>query len=213
MSARLARRLLTRSSKPFSIDFRQVYVPLAQDVWAESYLLVRASAGSAATLMPDVRSALARVDVGLPVRRVQTLEDVATAATARYRFRAVLVVMFSALSLALATIGVFGVLAYSVQQRWREFGVRTALGATPHRLVRLVFAGAARPIGIGAAAGLVAAAAFAHALSAFLFGVRPLDPVTFTGAALLLGVTAALAIAIPALRASRVDPVIAFRNE
>ena len=120
---------------------------------------------------------------------------------------------FAGLSLALAMVGVFGVLAYSVQQRRREFGVRIALGASTATVLRLVLGGAGRLIGSGTLLGLVLAAVFAQSMSTFLFGVRPLDPLTFAGVILVLGATAALASAIPALRASQVDPVVAFRND
>ena len=110
-------------------------------------------------------------------------------------------------------VGVFGVLAYSVQQRWREFAVRIALGATPQGVLLLVATRAARLIAAGAAIGLMAAAALGPLIATFLFGVEPLDPVTFGSVALVLGVTAAIAAAAPALRAARVDPATAFRSD
>jgi ABC-type antimicrobial peptide transport system permease subunit len=110
-------------------------------------------------------------------------------------------------------VGVFGVLAYSVQQRTREFGVRIALGATTSHVLGLVMGGAARLIGAGVALGLGVALVFAQAVSTFLFGVPPRDPVTFASVTVVLAVTAAIACAIPAFRASRVDPVVTFRSE
>ena len=110
-------------------------------------------------------------------------------------------------------MGIFGVLTYSVEQRTREFGVRIALGATAASVLRLVLGSAARVIALGTVVGLVAAAGLGQTISMFLFGVRPLDPVTFASVAVMLAVTAALAAAAPALRAVRVDPVEAFRNE
>jgi putative ABC transport system permease protein len=194
-------------------DLAQIYVPNDQDIWAEAYLLVRASAGSAESLMSPIRAAIARVDKDLPVRSVLTLDGVARQATERYRFRAVLAGTFGVLALVLAMAGIFGVLAYSVQQRTREFGVRVALGATAGSVLRMVFAGAARVVGVGALIGLALAALLTQTMTTFLFGVTALDPATFAGVLFLLAVTAALASAVPAIRASRVDPVEAFRAE
>jgi putative ABC transport system permease protein len=199
---------------PDGDDTDQVYVPLAQNPWANSVLVVRPRDRSdAAALAPAVRAAISRIDPQQPVTRVMTLDDVVWRASARPRFRAVLVATFATLALVLAMIGVFGVLAYSVQQRWREFGVRIALGASVGQVLRLVAGAAARVVGVGIGLGLVAAAALASSISAFLFGVQPIDPLTFAAVALVLAVTAALAAAAPAWRASRVDPVVAFRND
>jgi putative ABC transport system permease protein len=144
---------------------------------------------------------------------VTTLEDVAWEATSRHRFRAVMVITFAGLALTLAMIGVFGILAYSVQQRMRDFGVRRALGATGGDVARLVVSSATRVVAIGGAVGLIVAAIFARLLATMLFGVQPLDPTTFAAVIAVLLVTAALAIAGPAWRATRIDPVVALRNE
>ncbi|HLG58824.1 MAG TPA: ABC transporter permease [Vicinamibacterales bacterium] len=194
-------------------DLAQVYVPNAQLPYREGFLVVSPIDGRADALAPAVRAAFARVDKEQPIRRMVTLADVAREATARYRFRAVMVVTFAGLALVLAMVGVFGVLAYSVQQRSREFGVRIALGATTTNVLGLVLGGAARVIGIGAVIGLMAAAALGQSISTFLFGVQPIDPVTFASVAAVLALTAAVATAAPAWRAARVDPVVAFRND
>ena len=145
--------------------------------------------------------------------RVRTIDVVAAEATSRPRFRAVLVGTFAAVALTLAMVGVFGVLAYSVQQRVREFGVRIAMGAASSDVMRLVLGNAARLTLIGLAVGLIAAAALTRYLSTLLYQVKPLDPVTFVAVPLVLIVTAAIAVAAPAWRAARVDPVVAFRSE
>ena len=196
-------------------DFVQIYVPLAQDPFDDIFLVVRPESGPAEALAPAVRTAVGRVDKDqlVSVGGVMTLADIAWAATGRHRFRAVLVMTFAGLSLLLAMVGVFGVLAYSVQQRMREFGVRIALGATTRQVLRLVLGSAARMIGLGAVVGLAAAALLAQSISAFLFGVQPLDPMTFVTVAFVLIVTATVAAVVPALRAARVDPVQAFRND
>jgi len=140
-------------------------------------------------------------------------EDIAWAATGRHRFRAVMMATFAALALLLAMVGVFGILAYSVQQRRREFGVRIALGASAADVLRLVLFNSTRLIVAGMVIGLSSAAALGQLVASFLFGVKPLDPVTFVGVAVVLAITAAIASAAPALRASHVDPAVALRND
>jgi putative ABC transport system permease protein len=194
-------------------DFVQLYVPLRQNPWPGLHLIARALDGDATELAPAVRAAIAHVDPGQAVNNITTLEGVAGSATERYRFRAVLVGAFGLLALLLAMVGVFGVLAYSVQQRARELAVRVALGATPGNVLRLVLSGAGSVVALGTVLGLLLAAGFGQAISSFLFGVQPLDSVTFTAVGSVLLVTAAIASAAPALRATRVDPVVAFRNE
>jgi putative ABC transport system permease protein len=191
----------------------QLYVPIAQGAWFTASLNVRPIAGPAEALAPAVRAAIARVDKDRPVARVRTIETVAFEANARPRFRAVLVGTFATLALALAMIGVFGVLAYSVQQRMREFGVRVAMGARVRDVLRLVLTGAARLTVIGIAIGLIVAAALSRLVATLVFPVAPLDPVTFTVVPFVLIATAAIAVAAPAWRAARVDPVEAFRTE
>jgi putative ABC transport system permease protein len=191
----------------------QLYVPLAQSAWFTASLNVRPTVGPAEALLPAVRAAIATVDKDRPVGRVRTIETVAFEANARPRFRAVLVGTFATLALVLAMIGVFGVLAYSVQQRTREFGVRIAMGARVRDVLRLVLTGAARLTVIGIVIGLAAAAAISRYVATLVFPVAPLDPVTFAVVPLVLMATAAIAVAAPAWRAARVDPVVAFRNE
>jgi len=144
------------------------------------------------------------------IRSITALEDIAWAATGRHRFRAVMVVAFAAL--ALAMVGVFGILAYSVQQHVREFGVRRALGATTGDVLRLVVGNAARVVAGGAVLGLVLAGALGRLIETMLFGVRPLDLTTFAVVTIVIGVMAALSIAGPAWRAVRIDPAVALRN-
>ncbi|MGH9794497.1 MAG: ADOP family duplicated permease [Candidatus Acidiferrales bacterium] len=196
-------------------DFLQIYVPLVQDLRDDIYLLVRPASGPAEELARSARAAIARVDTEqlVSVREVMTLEDVAGEATARHRFRAVLVMTFAGLALLLAMVGVFGILVYSVQQRVRDFGVRMALGATRGDVLRLVVASAGRMIVIGAVIGLIVSAVLGRLLTSVLFGVEPWDPVTFASVTILLVFTAALATATPAWRAARIDPAVALRSE
>jgi putative ABC transport system permease protein len=179
------------------------------------FLLVRPASGDAAALGPPVRAAIARADTTqqTSVRDVQTLDDVFSTATSRHRFRAMLVTAFAALALALAMVGVFGVLLHSVQQRVREIGVRRALGARGADVLRLVAGSGGRVIAAGAAAGLVLAALGGRLLSTMLFGVEPLDPLTYAGVAAVVAITAVLSMAAPVWRALRVDPAIALRSD
>jgi putative ABC transport system permease protein len=190
-----------------------VYVPIAQNPWWTASLIVQPRSGSAAALTSAVRTAIARVNRDRPVTNVRTLSGIGVEATSRPRFRAVLVGSFALLALMLAVVGVFGVFAYSVQQRTREFGVRIALGASARSVLGLVLSSAGRVIAAGVALGLGAAALLGRSMSAFLFGVQPLDLTTFIVSPLVLIATAAIAVMVPAWRASRVDPVVAFRNE
>ncbi|MPZ21530.1 MAG: FtsX-like permease family protein [Luteitalea sp.] len=196
-------------------DLVQIYVPMAQNVVDDIYLVVRPASGRAEALAPSVRAAIARVDKEqlVSVRDVTTLENVAWEATSRHRFRAVMVITFAALALLLAMVGVFGVLAYSVQQRLRDFGVRRALGATTGDVFRLVVWRAARLIAAGTVIGLVLSVALGRLLATMLFGVQPLDPITFASVTIVLTVTAAVAIATPAWRAAHVDPAVALRSQ
>jgi putative ABC transport system permease protein len=191
----------------------QLYVPVAQNSWYTASLIVRPQSGPAAALLPAVRAAIARIDKERPVTRVRTFDVVAAEATSRPRFRALLVGTFAALALGLAMVGVFGLLAYSVQQRVREFGVRIAMGAAASDVLRLVLGHAAKLMLIGLVLGLTAAAVLSRYLATLLYEVRPLDPLTFMAVPVVLLVTAAIAVAMPAWRAARIDPVVAFRVE
>ena len=196
-------------------DFVQLYVPMAQRLSDDMFLVVRPKSGRADALAPSVRAAISRVDKEqlVSTRDVTTLEDIAWEATRRHRFRAELVMAFAILALALAMVGVFGVLAYSVEQRVRDFGVRRALGATTNDLLRLVVGDAVRMMVAGTIIGLAFATALSRVLTTVLFGVQPLDPMTFASVAIVLTVTAALATAVPAYRAARIDPAVALRSE
>jgi putative ABC transport system permease protein len=194
-------------------ELLQMYVPLSQYPTGDVYMVVRPSSGAAEALTPLVRRAVAAIDQDVPVRRDRTLEVLSIQSTAGYRFRAVMAGSFAVLALALAMIGVFGVLAYAVQQRRREIGVRIALGANGSRIMWLVFRDAGAMIAAGAIAGIALAAFSSRVIAAFLFGVDPLDPLTFVSVPVIILLTAIAAAAVPAWRASRIDPVVAFRQD
>ena len=196
-------------------DLIQIYVPLAQDTPGDIFMVVRPVSGPAEALAPSVRSAMARVDKEqlVSVRNVMTLDEVASVATARHRFRAILVMGFAGLALLLAMVGLFGILAYSVQQRVRDFGVRRALGATTSDVLWLVAGSASRVIATGAVIGLALSTVLGRLLAAMLFGVQPLDPMTFASVTIVLALTAAVSTIGPAWHATRIDPAVALRGE
>jgi putative ABC transport system permease protein len=144
-------------------------------------------------MVEDVKRAVARVDPTQAVSQVRTMEQVAAQSTARPRLRAQLVVAFAALAALLAAVGIFSVLTFMVQQRAREFSVRLAVGATARDLLRLVFGGGLKLTAIGVTIGVAASALLVRSLATLLFGVPPLDPLTFVVAPLALASIAMLA--------------------
>ncbi len=204
-----------RGSLDETEDRVHIYVPLAQNPVDDIFMLVRAASGRPDALGPAVRAAIGRVDKQqlVSVRHVMTLADVARGATARHRFRAVLVMTFAALALVLAMVGVFGILAYSVQQRVCELGLRRALGATTGDILRLIVGHAVRVIAAGAVIGLALSFALSRVLSTMLYGVEPLDPATFAFVTVAIAVTAAVATCGPAWQAIRVEPAVALRGD
>ncbi len=163
----------------------------------------------AATITREVHA----IDPELPVSRVQTMDQFQSASVAQPRFRALLFAGFASLAMALALVGVYGVMSFTVSQRTREIGVRIALGASRQDVVWMVVRHGMMLAGIGIVAGLVGAAAGTRLLEQLLFGVSATDPVTFFGAAMALGLSSVVATCIPAIRASRVAPVTALRAE
>ncbi len=194
-------------------DLVQVYVPMTQAGLDDTFLLVRPATSDAAALAPAVRAAIGRIDTAqlVSVGTAKTLDDIARDATSSHRFRAVLVAAFASLALVLAMVGVFGILAYSVQQRTADFAVRRAMGATTQDVLRLVASGAVKVIVAGALVGVALSAAVSRLMTAVLFGVQPLDPITFLWVAMVLAATAAVAVAGPAWRATRIDPAVTLR--
>jgi Acidobacterial duplicated orphan permease len=189
------------------------FVPTAQMSGNQDrYILVRTS-GDPLAAIPNVRATLQRLAANLPYVNVQTLSDVLRPQLQPRRLGAALFGAFGILALALAAIGLYGVISYAVAQRTREVGIRLALGAQPAQVLRLVVRQGVLltvlGLGIGIAGALVGARLIAH----FLFGVSATDPITFAGVCVALGAVAALASYIPARRAARVDPIVALRSE
>ena len=189
-----------------------VYVPHTQCTWRTLVLVVR-TAGDPNALMNPVRRAIWSVDRKLVAADVSTLDQVIDTNMARPRFTMFLLTIFGLTSVVLAAVGVYGVIAYAVTQRTREIGVRMALGAARARVVRMVAANAFRLAAAGMLCGLVGAFALTRLIRSLLFEVSPTDPWTFAAAAVLLLLAGLAAACIPALRASRVDPVATLRCE
>jgi len=186
--------------------------PILQS-WRSSVTLVVRTAGDPRALQQALRRAFADVDPGLSVTDVRTLAEHIDAASFLQRIGAWVLAVFGGLALALAAVGLFGVLSYSVAQRTREMGVRIAVGASRRDVVGLVMGRAMRLTAIGLAVGLVLAAGAGQVLRSQILDVSPLDPVTFVGVVVLLAAVALLAAWLPARRAARVDPIIALQAE
>jgi putative ABC transport system permease protein len=189
-----------------------VYFPFDQDPFLGMEMFVR-TAGDPMQVVPAVRRAVLEVDPELPISRVAAVHADVAQSIAGERFNTMMLALFGAIAFALAVVGIYGVVAYGVTQRRHEMGVRIALGAQRHDVVRLVVGRALRPVGAGVAIGLVAAVAVTRVAQGLLYGTSPHDPATYAAVAVvLLGVGAAAAYA-PSRRAARADPVSALRAE
>ena len=175
-------------------------------------LVVRAD-GDAMALAASVRARLQAIDPTLPVTRARTLDEVIGASLTQRRFNMTLLVVFASIALILAIAGIYGTVAYAVAQRTQEIGIRVALGATAGEVLRLVLFDALKPVGAGLVLGMVAAFGLARALDRLVYGISTTDTLTFVTLPLLLGLVAMLASWLPALRATRVDPMIALRAD
>lgn len=188
------------------------YLPQTQYP-SRAMTVVMRSQGDPSTLSPSVKKELRGIDPDLPMYSVRTMDERVEESLARRRFSMLLLGIFAGMALVLATIGIYGVMAYLVNQGTREIGIRMAIGATQREIVRLVvFQGMTLAI-TGVAAGLAAAFVFTRLMRSLLFGISSADPVTFAGISLLLTLVALLATYIPARRAARIDPILCLRSE
>jgi predicted permease len=189
-----------------------VYLPLTQAPATGGTILIRAR-GDAAALIPDVRAVVRALDPALPLFGVEPLIQTISNSLGQRRFTMVVLGVFALLALTLAAIGVHGVLSYNVVQRTHEIGVRLALGADSRSVRGLIMSQAARLAAAGVALGMLGGLATTQLLTALLYGVRPVDLLTFAGVALVLAAVALLASWLPARRATGVDPMVALRSE
>ena len=190
----------------------QVYFPLAQNGLPFLGYVVR-TAGDPMAALPSIRAAVRSVDPELPLANVNTMEQLIDDSTGQRRFAMLLLIGFSLLAMTLASIGLYGVMSYTVSQRSRELGVRLALGADSREVLGLVLVQGLRLALAGVVIGLVAAFAVTRVMKNMLFGLSSTDPFTFVTISLLLVLVALVASYLPALRATRVDPVVALRTE
>ena len=198
---------LVQPASPFT-----VYVPYTQNPWQSATLVVRTDAA-----VPDpaalVREALIEVDPNLPVALIRTMESQMSGSLSQQRFAGLLMGAFAGAALFLAALGVYGVLAYLVRQRAREISVRMALGARQVDVARLIVKRGMVIIGVGAVAGLAAAAALTRVMTSLLFGVSATDPITFVTVTGFLVLVALVASYLPARRAAKLDPMQVLRDE
>jgi len=169
--------------------------------------------GDPKALVSAIRSALAQIDKSLPMAHVATMEEIMSTSVARPRLEAVLLGLFGGLAMVLAAVGIYGVMSYSVSQRTGEIGIRMALGANHGDILKMICTQGLRLTALGLAGGLALALAVTRLMSNVLFGVSPTDPLTFFSIVALLALVALLACYVPARRATRVDPLVALRNE
>ena len=189
-----------------------VYVPFLQAPFPGAIVVVN-SPLSLSRVAAGIRRVVAGIDKNLPVNEIAAMPDIVDASLAQPRFRTFLLTLFGAMALVLATTGIFGVIAYSVARRTHEIGIRVALGATRGAILLLVTREIAILVSVGLLAGSAGALAASRLLNHLLFGVSANDPVTLLAVAALLTAVAAAAAYLPARRASRIDPVIALRDE
>jgi putative ABC transport system permease protein len=190
----------------------QAYITYSQQPLAGMSIAIR-SGLPADNLLAMVRSNVAALDPDQPITRVSTMDDVVASGSADRRYFMVLLSIFAVLALALAAIGIFGLMSNSVSRRVQEIGVRKALGATSASILRLVLACAAFQVALGIAIGAVGAAQLTRLMSNMLFDVAPTDPVTFAACAMVMAAVGLAAACLPARRALTVDPIVALRYE
>jgi len=193
----------------------ELYLPYTQKHGSgnnDGFVVLRSN-GDASSLAGAVRQEVQAIDPTIPVSHVRLMEDVLSSAQARPRFLTLLLSLFSGIALVIATVGIYGVISYSVARRSKEFGLRMALGARPTNILGLVLKQGVLLTGIGVVGGLIAALILTRLMASLLFGVTSTDPITYVGVSALLATVAIIATYIPARRATQVDPIKILRYE
>ena len=190
----------------------EVYLPMSQAAPAIMMLAARTSARPEDLTAP-IRDAIRAIDPTQPVYHVKTMDTLVAESMELQRVSAAMVTLFSAVALMLAAIGIYGVVSYGVIQQTREFGVRMALGATPRDVLRQVLRSGGTLVAVGVVIGIAGAVGVSGLLRGALFGVSPMDPLTYAGVAVVLGVAGVIACMVPAWRASGTNPLNALRAE
>jgi predicted permease len=192
-----------------------VYTPFSQsdEAWRRFMTLAIRAPDTSPGLVEEVKKQVWSMDSLIPVSDVHAMDELIAVSLAQQRFNLLLLGLFAALALILAAVGIYGAMAYAVNQRTHEIGIRTALGAQRRDVLRLVLKDGAKIALFGIASGIAGALALTRVMASLLFEVKPTDPATFAGVAILLALVALAACYIPARRAIRVDPMVALRYE
>jgi putative ABC transport system permease protein len=206
IAANVRSQALAREAQP------ELYVPHAQ-IGARAVTYVVQSELDSAQIVANARRVVQAHDARLPLISPGAMSDLVDVELARPRFYVLLLGLFAGLAVVLAAVGIYGVVAYAVTQRTREIGVRLALGARRGEVVRLIMWQGLGPAGLGVGIGLAAAVGMTRVIRGLLYEVQPQDPLTFSGATLLLLAVVAIACLIPATRATRIPPAQALRGD
>jgi putative ABC transport system permease protein len=190
----------------------EAYVPYSQAAIGGQYIVVRTSTSPMSVLL-EMRAQVRALDAELPIYAAQTMDDYVSASVAGRKFVSALCGVFAATGLLLTIVGLFGVMSYTVAQRTHELGVRVAVGAKKLDVLRLILRDGMSMTFAGIVIGLIGTLAISRVLASELFGIKPTDPLTFIGVAILLAGVALAACYLPARRATRVDPMVALRDE
>ena len=192
---------------------RDLRGPGSLDAWRDVYFAMRSGRAGTPTFLNEMQRAVSSVNANLPLAAISTMQDIYSESMARTSFTLVMLAIAGTMALALGILGIYGVISYAVSQHTREIGIRMALGANKSELLWMFVRSALVLTGVGTAVGLGAAAALMRLMRTLLFGISPLDPVTFTAVPVVLVAAAALASYLPARRTAAVDPVEALRAE
>jgi predicted permease len=203
----------TRPAVALYVALDQMSVPSLGGWRSFPMTLIVRTATTPGGVASAVTNTVHQLDADMPMRNILTMDDVVATSLSQQRFDTLLLGAFAGLALVLAAIGIYSVLSYSVKRRVGEIGIRMALGARLGDVLRLVIIEGMKPTLLGLAIGVIAALAFGHVMSSLIYQIAPSDPLTFLTVAVLLAAVGFLATVIPAYRASKVDPMVALRDE